>query len=191
MTVTTPDLYGEAPGGRLGAAAFSDDAAMRWRLIRVWGGAPYTRMVFIMLNPSAADATHDDPTVRRCIGFAAREGCNSLLVLNLVPVVAVHPARLAKLIPADPGAWEWRDRADTEIITGTARPDDGPAPIVVCGWGAWGGSPLLAPRSAQVRGLLAGAGVTPLALGFTANGQPAHPLYRRAAEPLIPWGPGA
>jgi len=38
---------------------------------------------WIMLNPSRADATDDDPTVRRCLGFASAWGYGSLLIHNL------------------------------------------------------------------------------------------------------------
>lgn len=41
---------------------------------------------FVMLNPSTADATSDDPTIRRCSGFARRLGCGKLVILNLFAV---------------------------------------------------------------------------------------------------------
>src|SRR5690606_8982503 len=39
--------------------------------------------VFVMLNPSTADANADDPTIRRCRGFAKAWECAGLLVINL------------------------------------------------------------------------------------------------------------
>lgn len=52
--------------------------------------------LFIMLNPSTADADIDDPTVRRCIGFAKREMCSSLTVVNLYALRATDPRQLMK-----------------------------------------------------------------------------------------------
>jgi hypothetical protein len=56
--------------------------------------------VFIMLNPSTADAMTDEPTIRRCIGFARCRGCGQLLVLNLFAFRATDPADLKRA--ADP-----------------------------------------------------------------------------------------
>jgi len=54
----------------------------RYSLWRVWHPKA-SRVAFIMLNPSQADATVDDPTIRRCIGFAQRWGYGSLEAVNL------------------------------------------------------------------------------------------------------------
>ena len=52
-------------------AWFSTDKRYRWALWRTWN-VNKGRVVFIGLNPSTATETEDDPTVRRCIGFARR-----------------------------------------------------------------------------------------------------------------------
>lgn len=46
----------------------------RYTLTRFWGGRdhPARSLAFLMLNPSTADHTVDDPTIRRCMGFARR-----------------------------------------------------------------------------------------------------------------------
>jgi hypothetical protein len=65
------------------SSVFSSDAAKTWRyeLRRVWD--PTRGLVaFIGLNPSTADETHDDPTVRRCIGFARCWDFGGLIMLN-------------------------------------------------------------------------------------------------------------
>ena len=57
-------------------------------------------VLFIMLNPSTADAELDDPTIRRCRGFAESWGCAGLTVANLYAYRATDPAALR--LCADP-----------------------------------------------------------------------------------------
>jgi len=80
------------PEGRsFGGAIVSDDGLYRYRLWRRWD-AECPTMVWIMLNPSTADAEVDDPTIRRCIGFARREHCGGIEVVNLYALRATNPA---------------------------------------------------------------------------------------------------
>src|SRR3954454_15761859 len=71
---------------------------------------------FIMLNPSTADATNDDPTIRRCIGFARQWGCGRLAVLNLFAVRATDPAEMKRA--DDPVGPENRDWFDRHLLEG-------------------------------------------------------------------------
>jgi len=71
-------------------ATFSTDRVYRYALWRVWDAA-LPSFVVIGLNPSTADETENDPTIRRCIGFAKREGCGGLVMLNLFAVRATDP----------------------------------------------------------------------------------------------------
>ena len=65
-------------------ANISADGVYRYYLLRLWDGDDYgDKCTFIMLNPSTADHMVDDPTIRRCVGFAEREGCTGLEVVNL------------------------------------------------------------------------------------------------------------
>ena len=47
-----------------------------------------------MMNPSDADDEHDDPTVRKGIGFATRWGFNNLIIGNLIPIISTDPWKL-------------------------------------------------------------------------------------------------
>lgn len=62
-------------------ARLSECRRYRYVLGRKWADGP--ALVVIGHNPSTADETQDDPTIRRCIGFAQRDGFGSLLMLNL------------------------------------------------------------------------------------------------------------
>lgn len=56
------------------SASLSACGKYRYTLGRAWGLGVREQcaMSFVMLNPSTADAEHDDPTIRRCIHFALR-----------------------------------------------------------------------------------------------------------------------
>jgi hypothetical protein len=48
----------------------------------------------MMLNPSTADAFDDDPTIRKCVGFAKRWGQGGIQVVNLYAYRATDPKEL-------------------------------------------------------------------------------------------------
>jgi hypothetical protein len=125
-------------------------------------------VAFIGLNPSTADETADDPTIRRCIGFARRWGFARLKVINLFAFRSTDPAAL--LAAPDPVGPE----NDSTILEGIRESD-----LVVCAWGAFPNS----GRAADVLPLIA----APHCLGTTKNGSPRHPLYLRASIDPMPW----
>ena len=119
-----------------------------------------------MLNPSTADAANDDPTIRRCIGFARQWGCGHLIVLNLFAYRATDPATLKGAVdPVGPENEKWFG----QVLNRRER--GGP---VVYGWGVHGE---YMGQDRVVRGWLEALGVRPLALGMTKDGHPRHPLY--------------
>ncbi len=161
-----PDLFDRMEK----AAELSPCGAYRLRLSRVWDRV-VTPAVFVMLNPSTADAEKDDPTVRRCIGFAGSWGCGGLVVVNLFAFRATDPADLAKAAaPIGPD--------NDQYVRDAAREG---SPVVA----AWGAHAPAAGRAAVVRYVLDQAGVPLKALGFTKEGFPRHPLYVRGDAPLI------
>lgn len=63
----------------------------RYRLTRVWDPTLPT-ITFVLLNPSTADAEHLDPTLRRCVGFAKRDGFGGMVILNLYAFRSPSPS---------------------------------------------------------------------------------------------------
>jgi len=145
----------------------------RWWLQRSWGDG--ASLVACCLNPSMADAVVDDPTLRRLVAFAQRDGYGSLEVVNLFAWRAVRPSELGSVVdPVGPEADRW-------IAASVAR-----AGRVVAAWGAPGDR--YAHRVGAVVALL---GEPLWCLGTTLSGQPRHPLYVPGATPLIPWVRGS
>ena len=71
-------------------AVLSECKKYRYMLRRVWDRTK-PACLFIGLNPSTADATVDDPTIRRCVGFADSWGYGELVVGNLYAFRATKP----------------------------------------------------------------------------------------------------
>lgn len=151
-----------------GSAVLSADATYRYRLVRQWGPGP--RATFVMLNPSTADATADDPTIRRCMGFPRSWGLDCIVVVNLYAYRSTDPRAL--WTAADPVG------PDNDRHLRLAAADPGP---LVAAWGAHA-------RQDRVDQVLALPGFDRLqALGRTRAGAPRHPLYLRADSTLEVW----
>jgi hypothetical protein len=145
-----------------GGAAFSRDGRYRYRLWRRWDRSR-PAIAFCMLNPSTADARRDDPTIRRCIGFAREWGYGGIEVVNIFALRATDPRRLrSSRDPVGP-------RNDAFMLRAAAR-----SPVVI----AWGVHGALRDRGTEALKLF-GAGSRLLALGRTRSGAPRHPLYLR------------
>lgn len=145
-------------------AIFSIDGVYRYRLWRVWD-PDLPRVLWVMLNPSTADAQTLDPTIRKCIGFSQRWAMGALEVVNLFALKATDPQVMLKH-PAPEGP-----ENDDRILAAAAE-----ARLIVCAWGAHG---FHRDRAQHVEALLRGAGHSLTALAFTKGHpvQPRHPLY--------------
>lgn len=158
----------------LAAAVLSDCGRYRYELTRKWNES-LPALTFIMLNPSTADATLDDPTIRRCIGFARAQGFGGLRVLNIFAFRATDPADMkAALDPVGP-------TNDAVIRDTFMRALADGAPIIA----AWGVHGAHMGREAAVRALAAECGVTLMCLGTTTDGHPRHPLYVPASQEFV------
>lgn len=155
----------------LGEALFSPCHSYRYRLSRSWGGCT-APLAVVMLNPSTADAERDDPTIRRCIAFAAREGFGGIEVMNLFAFRATAPADLkAATDPIGPD----NDRHLRDLFVRHSA--------VLAAWGAHGA---YRGRADRVMRLATGLGATLTCFGHTAHGQPRHPLYLKGDCAILP-----
>ncbi len=156
-------------------AEISECGRYRYSLWRTWDESK-PAVLFCMLNPSTADADVDDPTIRKCVGFAQRWGCGTLLVWNLYALRATDPAEL--------------DTADDPIGRGNEDvlwrilQEQRPARIIA----AWGSKPnrgayVSRERCIAAWGPLSATTLDALslphtqALRLTKHGHPWHPLY--------------
>ena len=156
------------------SAVLSDCGLYRYRLSRVWD-AELPAAAFVMLNPSVADATQDDRTIRRCVGFARAWGCGGIDVVNLFAFRATKPAALKRVgFPVGP--------LNDDHIRLAARH----AALVVAAWGA---NKVPVGRVAEVLAMLRASGKETHCLSVTKDGHPQHPLFVRGDAQLAPFPP--
>lgn len=143
------------------SAEFSRCRQYRYSLTRFWNES-LPILPIIGLNPSTADEITDDPTIRRCIGFARSWGYGCIVMLNLFALRATDP-KVMKAHPAPIG-----DANDDHLMIWTR------GRRVLCAWGANGS---FMNRDRAVLDLLADRDL--VCLGTTKAGHPKHPLYIR------------
>lgn len=147
----------------IGGATFSECRTWRYLLWRSWDESRQVLNV-VGLNPSTADEQEDDPTIRRCIGYAKAWGYGSLVMTNLFAFRSTYPAGLRTCV--DPiGPENDRHLAIAAEAAG----------LVLVAWGAHGA---FRGRGADVLRQLGDMDVR--CFGQTKSGQPLHPLYLRA-----------
>lgn len=158
------------------SAVISDDGKYRFRLEREWIGGN-GRVLWVMLNPSTADAMRDDSTLRRCIDFSQQWGFAGLYVGNLYAYRSTDPRALAGV--EDP-VGRGNDEHLLWMASRSAR--------IVCAWGQRG--PVVT-RATDVAVMLMGAnGPHELQiLGLTQSLQPRHPLRLRKTTRTGKWQP--
>ncbi|TVP68103.1 MAG: DUF1643 domain-containing protein [Leptolyngbya sp. LCM1.Bin17] len=154
------------------SARFDPSGSYRYRLTRQWQpSCPW--LTIIMLNPSQADATVDDPTLRRCQGLAQSWGFGAIDVVNLFAYRTAHPRRLKQA--SDPVGPD----NDAVLLTAAAQANQ-----ILLAWGNWG---CLYHRDRAVLALLAPYQDKWTCLGRNRTGQPRHPLYVPRQRTLQPW----
>ena len=160
-------------GEGISGALFSDsERRFRYALWRIWQPSG-DKLLFIGLNPSTANGTKDDPTIRRLIGFAKSWGFGGLFAGNLFSIVSANPDVLwlssSVELPGGPN-----DMAIKRMRELSSK--------VMVGWGNWGAA--AGTRPGEVIAILR----EPVyCLKTTRSGEPGHPLYIRSTSDLEPY----
>lgn len=130
-------------------------------------------VMFIGLNPSTADETEDDPTVRRCIRYAQAWGYEGMCMTNIFGWRDTDPQGMrAQAFPIG-------DRNEE-----TLRRIAGNADLILCAWGVHGAH---MNQGRHVERTLRQDGRKLHVLGLTKDGHPKHPLYLRADLEPMEW----
>lgn len=160
----------------LSGAEFSECRTWRYQLWRLFDGAPTVPAdvrwcMFVGLNPSTADEHKDDPTIRRCVGYARDWGYHGLVMCNAYAFRSTDPSGLAAPVDAvgpDNDIWITRSASYSSLV--------------VAAWGA--GTLPSEARVASVLSAVRAAGRSVHVLKLTKHGKPNHPLY--LAKDLLP-----
>ncbi len=180
---TTPDYfdvlrYGEARRQGTGGAVFSYESPEPIYRYALWRNfdppllRPARTILWICLNPSTADETEDDPTMRRCISFSKQWGYGGMFVTNIFGLRSTDPKGLKTI--ADPNGPD-NDRVISDLCEWCEK--------IVVAWGAHGA---FQQRAQYVIERLIGPR-TFYCLGRTKQGYPKHPLYVKGVTPLEPY----
>lgn len=153
-------------------ATLDPSGVYRYQLWRVWDESK-PRVLFIMLNPSTADADHDDPTIRKCIAYAKAWGYGSLEVVNLFALRSTSPAAIYA------HDWPVGKGNDPYILESAYR-----AQLIVAAWGVNGE---YRARDRHVGALLSLHGFQLHCLKVTSKGLPNHPLYLKGDLMPLPF----
>ena len=174
MTTTHVDLFTTESELKTGAI-LSPCGQYRYHLWRVWDDC-LPVMCFVMQNPSTADATEDDPTIRKCIHFSKREGFGGISVRNVFALRATDEREL--LTHPDPVGPENEEHllAARQVSLMTR---------LVVAWGERLGGKRLAHHYTNAAVILQGQ--KPYCLGINKSGEPKHPLFLRNDTPLVPF----
>ncbi len=168
------DLFSNDPEPMNGAI-LSECGLYRYHLWRIWDSDRAT-LVFVMQNPSTADATEDDATIRKCVGFAKCNGFGSISVRNVFAYRATDERELLEV--ADPfGPENYKHLLSVRKVQVVTK--------LVLAWGNRVGGKRL--NHHYTNAMAAVMAQDPHCLGTTKSGQPKHPLMVGYAQPLVPF----
>jgi len=160
----------------IGSAVISECGNYRYSLRRHsnMSNTNGQKLVFVMLNPSTADASLDDNTVKRCISFMELWGYSHLEIVNLFAFRATEPSDM--LAAEDPIGPE----NDTYLYSAI-----GSSETVICAWGNPGDHK---ERLDTIKVIFKYHSASqPCCLGVNKSGMPRHPLYLKRSTELKEW----
>lgn len=158
------------------SAIISDCEKYRYWLERGEKDVPY--VAWVLANPSTADASLDDPTVRKGRGFSERIGFKRFVFVNVLAYRATDPQALRSV--SDP-VGPLNENYLREVAEHASR-------VIV----AWGGA-IIASNQRHIPkalALLRSLHRKPImCLGYTAANQPRHPLMLAYSTKLEEYNP--
>jgi hypothetical protein len=167
--MSNSDLF---PDDKSSGAIFSADKKHRLKLWRTWDES-LPKLMFIGLNPSTANETENDPTIKSCIRIAKHNGYGGIIMMNCWTYISTDPDKLLLEEP-DFKSEEWLMGNDNLIAMNASYAD-------VCF--AWGNFKVVRDtrRDEQLTRMLPNA----WCLGKNKNGSPKHPLFCKTDTKLI------
>lgn len=150
-------------------ATISECGFYRYELWRFWDELK-PKLLFIMLNPSTADSELDDPTIRRCIGFAKKWGYGGFYVGNLFAFRSKKPT---DLLNEENPYGDFNNYYLSEMANKCS--------VAVC---AWGNFPVL--KKMGISPTLDNIHIPKKYIDLSINGTPKHPLYLKKELELKP-----
>lgn len=153
-------------------AEFSEDRNYRYALWRIWDKSK-PLVMFIGLNPSTANETDNDPTIKSVCRIAKNNGYGGVYMMNCFPIVSTDPSAVKD--------FEERDEPeDLENMRWLLDVSKKCSDVVF----AWGNFKEVVNRAASLTGYFKNAKV----LAVNKNGSPKHPLYCKSDSKFIPYG---
>jgi hypothetical protein len=135
------------------------------------------KCLFVLLNPSTATDTEDDPTIRRCIAFAKRQGVTDLTIVNLFALRSTNPK----------GLFEVKDPEGPDNFSHlTDQLKNHRNDLIFFAWGSTK-TPRDMSKVIETIAIELDVFFTVKCLGFTKNGSPRHPLYAKHDAPFVPY----
>jgi hypothetical protein len=150
--------------GWVGGAEFSPCGVYRYSLSREWADGDGT-ILFVMLNPSTANADANDPTIRRCMGFARSWGAKRIEIRNLFAFRATDPKDMVAALGHGTDIVGPENDSQIEAAHGRSSRT----------FAAWGAHPLATERGKVAMRILSRRPV--FCFGTSKSGAPRHPLY--------------
>lgn len=152
-------------------ANFSPCRKYRFALWRIWDTSK-PLVMFIGLNPSTANETEADPTIKSVIRIAKHNGFGGVYMMNCYPMVSTDPSKL--LTNSYP-----MEVIENELLLVIASQKC--SEVVF----AWGNFKVVQDtgRDQELIKLFPNA----KAIAVNKNGSPKHPLYCRSNSPLVPF----
>lgn len=169
-------LFQDKQAGLEKGAIISGCELYRYDLWRIWN-EDLPLMFFVMQNPSTADASEDDQTIRKCMAFARRDGFGGIGVRNVFALRATDEREL--LTHTDPVGY--LNSSYLKASCDSAFPQS----RLVVAWGNRVENKRL--KAAYDHAALICMAKSPYCLGTNKSGEPKHPLFLASDTKIIPW----